>query len=340
MNRRVTILIGILISLLLLWLTFAGVDLDRVWLALAEADYRYLVPALLLLSLGLLTRGYRWRVLLSDRVPISHAISILNISYLLNGALPFRLGELARLFLLTRLPESIPVFTTLSSILVERLLDMLTVVGMLGLVLVVLPVPGTVTSAGIGLGVAAVVGLVGLIVLANYPGWAFRLLAQLERLLPILRRWSLATMLTRFVEGLTPLTSWRSVLLSVFWTVISWALSVIAGYVLMYIFFPSPTWIATMLFIALAALAVAIPYAPGAVGPYEAGVVLALTLTGFDQPEGAAIAFAIVLHVMNVGVYTILGIIGLVHQGVSLGQVMRGSQEVKAAPAATAESPD
>ena len=76
----------------------------------------------------------------------------------------------------------------------------------------------------------------------------------------------------------------------------------------------------------MAALAVAVPYAPGAIGPYEAGVVVALTLTGFSQPEGVPVAFAIVLHATNLAVYGLLGVLGLLAEGVSIGQVARGAR--------------
>lgn len=326
MKRRYTIIVGIGISLLLLVLVLRGVDLNRVQGALAGADYRYVVPAVLLLVAGLFTRAIRWRVLLLARLSLKHAFSILNVSYLFNSALPFRLGEVVRIFLATRVPEPVAAFTTLSTILVERLVDLLTVIGMLGIVLTMLDVPDYVTTAGIVLGAGSVFGLAVLVTLARRQELAFSLLAWVKQLVPVIKRWNLEVGLARFLEGLQPLASGQVVFHLVFWTAVSWGLSVVAGYVLLYAFFPRPEWVTTLFFIVMASLAVSVPYAPGAVGPYEAGVVVALSLTGFGQPDGAAIAFAIVLHVVNVGIYTVMGVLGLLHQGMSLGQVMRGAQ--------------
>ncbi len=310
-------------------LVLRGVDLARVQTALTSARYEYLAPAVLLLVLGMFTRAIRWRTLLMDRLPLMQAFGILNISYLFNGALPFRLGEVARIFLVTRTEEPIPAFTTLSTILVERLIDLLAVIAMLGVVLVILPVPGYVTTAGLVLGGSSLVGLIVLVSLARRPGWAFAMPGWLERRLPLLRRWNLGDALEKLIEGLQPLTSVRRVGLAVGWSLVSWALSVVAGYVLLFAFFPTASWTTTMLFIVMASLAVTVPYAPGAVGPYEAGVVMALTLTGYEQPEGAAVAFAIVLHAVNTGVYVLLGAVSLVQQGVTLGQVVRGARTVE-----------
>ncbi|MBN2469878.1 MAG: flippase-like domain-containing protein, partial [Anaerolineae bacterium] len=131
---------------------------------------------------------------------------------------------------------------------------------------------------------------------------------------------------------LAPLAHLRSAVWAVFWSVISWALSVIAGYVLLFAFFPAASWPAAFLVVGLASLAVSVPYAPGAVGPYEAGVVMALAWAGMDASGGTAVAFAVVLHVMNTAVFVVLGLEGLIHQGVTLGQVMQGARGVKTAP--------
>ncbi len=338
MKRRYTIVAGLLISLVMLVLVLHDVDLNRVRLALTQADYGYVIPAAIILALSLLTRAVRWRVLLSWRLPLRHAFSILSISYLLNGTLPFRMGEVARLFLTTRVPQPVSAFTTLSSIVVERLFDVLIVIGMLGIVLAVLPVPGTIVAAGLALGVTSLGGLVALILVARYPARAFRILAWMERPLPFLRRWPLERYLGRFLDGLAVLTSWRSGLLAISWSLISWGLSVAAGYVLMAAFFPQPSWTVALFFVAMASLAITVPYAPGAVGTFEAAVVLALSLTGYNQPEGSAVAFAIVLHVMNTSVHSLAGIAGLLHEGVTLGQVMRGAQDVSAPPPVIVES--
>lgn len=330
MKRVGTVLIGVLLGLVLLGLVLSGVDIQRVRAAFAEADYRYIVPALGLLILGNLTRAVRWRVLLQGRLPLDRAFSVLNISYLFNGALPFRLGEVARIFIAGHGTDPVPYATTLSTVVVERLLDLLAVLVMLGGVLIVLPLPGYVTAAGITLGAAALAAGVLLSLVARGPKWVFSLLVVAERVFPLLKRWQLHGMLERFLEGLSPLSSMRGVVLSVIWTAISWGLSVVAGYILLYAFYPQPTWSATFLFIVMASLAVSVPYVPGAVGPYEAGVVMALNHTGFGQPEGAAVAFAVILHATNLSVYVGLGLLGLLREGITLGQVARGAREIDA----------
>ncbi|MBN2470140.1 MAG: flippase-like domain-containing protein, partial [Anaerolineae bacterium] len=175
MKSRFTLVIGIVISLVVLGIVLAGVDLDRAREAFVQARYAYVLPAAAILALGMITRAIRWQGLLSGRLLLRHAFSILNVSYLFNSALPFRLGEVVRIFLANRVqPENrllapVPVFTALSTIVVERLLDMLMVLGILGAALALLDVPGYVVSGGVVLGLAAGLGMIVLVLLARWP---------------------------------------------------------------------------------------------------------------------------------------------------------------------------
>ncbi len=222
-NQRAALVIGILLSVVLVGAVLAGVDLGRVRAALAGAEYGYLVPAVLLLFVGHFARALRWRALLAGRLPLGRTFNILNISYLFNGVLPFRLGEVARMFLATRADPPVPVFTSLSTILVERLLDLLAVLMLLGGVLVVLPLPAAVTTAGLTLGLGALAGIAALVVFARRRAWAFRLLAVATRLLPFLERWGAPAALTRFLDGLQPLASKRGVVMALWWSAVAWA---------------------------------------------------------------------------------------------------------------------
>ncbi len=70
MRKTAQILIGLIISLLALWLAFSSVDLNQMVTALREANYFYLVPAVALVWLGLVFRAQSWRVILGGRVPL------------------------------------------------------------------------------------------------------------------------------------------------------------------------------------------------------------------------------------------------------------------------------
>ncbi len=324
--------LGLLISVIALYLALRSVNLSDAVDALAGGNYIWVLPAFAFSVVGLFLRAIRWRVLLDGRIPLPRSFSILNISYIVNNILPARLGEVARAFLATRVDPPIPVFTSLSTIVTERIIDMLMVVIMLAGVLLVLPnMPPEVAGVGLTMGVTALVAFTLLVVFARRNDWAHALLRLVLRILPPLERLHLGNMLDRALDGLKPLTNVRGLLAVAFWTVISWVFSVIAGYVLMYALYDNPRWDAAMLFIAAASFAIAVPATIASIGPFEYSVLISLVAVYGDTPatQATALSFALVLHTLNVTTYAIMGALGMVQEGVSLGQVTRGAREIK-----------
>ncbi len=317
--------LSISVSLIAIYLVLSQIHLSELRAALAGARYAYLLPCVLFLLLGLVTRGLRWQALLNYQLPLWRAFSIMNIAYLVNGVLPLRLGEVARVYLASQVqPRPVAVPQTLGSILIERLLDLMAVVLMVFISLAFASVPLELRAAGaLGFG-AVVVGLVGLLVLAKQRTLANYLLVRLpENLRPIVTRWA-----SQFLDGLMPLTRLSLFVSVVGWTVISWVLSVIAGYWLMFAFFPAGDWVATMLYIASAAFVIAVPAVPGNLGTYEASIWLVLTVLGY-VPSESVVAFALVVHAVNVLVHAATGVLGFIQEGLSLGQLTQGVQALR-----------
>ena len=101
-------ILGILGSLLAGYLIVIQIDFDVLREAVTTARYEYVVPCIVLLLIGLVTRAMRWRLLLSDSLPLGRAFSIMNVAYLVNGVMPLRIGEVARAYLASRVQPPIP----------------------------------------------------------------------------------------------------------------------------------------------------------------------------------------------------------------------------------------
>ncbi len=97
----------------------------------------------------------------------------------------------------------------------------------------------------------------------------------------------------------------------------------------MFAFFEQGSWVATCLYIAAASLVIAIPAVPGSVGPYELSIILALGAVGYGEPRDTATAFALVVHGLSLGLYAVMGIIGFIQEGISLGQLTQGVREMR-----------
>lgn len=296
--------------------------------ALLTARYEYVLPCLFFLVLGLLARAFRWQALLNRDLSYWRTFHIMNIAYLVNGVLPLRIGEVARMFLASRGDPGVPVPRTAGTILIERLLDLLAVVVMILLALTVAPIPSRLQDAGAIAALSVIVGFVVLLMLARQRSLLHRLTRWLIERWPLLRRVNLDQWVDDFLDGLLPLTNPRAFVEVMTWNVIGWVFSVMAGYTLMFAFFAEGQLAATMLYIAAVALAIALPAVPASIGTYEASVLLALVAMGFEQ-SSTAVAFAIMVHAVNVFVHAATGVIGFIAEGISLEQLTRGVQQMR-----------
>lgn len=320
------------VSLLFLWLALRDVPLADVLQSIRQANPVYILVSLGTITLALYTRAIRWRGLLGNRIPLGRTFHILTVTFLVNQ-LPLRAGEIARSLLATR--SGVPVMTAATSIVVERLLDTVMVVVLLAIGLSRLPdaVPAAAQLATL-FGVAAVAAFVVLILFARYPAFVHRLLEALEARIGLLRRLSLRRLLDHMLDGLQPLTDWRRAAHAIGWTIIAWLVSLLTFYTLEMAFNVTTVdrGLMSVMSVTLASFSIAIPVSVAAIGPFEGAVRLAGEALRLDPVLATSLGF--VFHGVTILAYAILGVIGLLVLGVSLGDVMGGGQ---AQPAATPE---
>lgn len=329
-NWRV-VLLGIIVSGVVIVLIASQINLTLLWEALRTANYWPLIPAAALTVIGLGARAIRWRVLLNGAMPYPRTFHILNISYLLNMLLPLRLGEVARMWLAWR--RGVPALQTAGTVVIERLLDLLIVVVFIAITLVTgRDVPDQLRATGLFTGVAAFGGFLFLVFLSGRRTLAHNILDFFTARLPFLKRLNLTVLLDHLLDGIQPLSRPASLINALLWTTISWAFSLGTGSVLMLTFYPEIDLRAVLLYISTASFAVALPAIPGNIGPYEGSIIFALQALGYVQNDAAyatATAFALVVHFMNLAVNAGLGIIGFFAEGVSVGQLSRGVQQMR-----------
>lgn len=298
MRRRITrgtplrLILGAGTSVVLLAVTLGRVDLPAAGAAIAAAAPGLLLVAVAIVLGDLGLRTVRWRVLLGrlsavDREPpFRPALGYLSIGYLANGLLPARLGDVARAYLAAD-AFGLGRLTTFGTIVVERVADGLTMLGLAALSMVVV---GAVGAAGdlVAIGVGAVaLGLVAV-------GGAWLVLVRSR--LGLSRIGSLArSTVARIGDGAAPLrdgrTATRFTGLTIATTVsavfVAWAVTRSVGLDL------APMQLA--LFVSAVALSLAIPAAPASIGTYEfVGVAV---LTSFGSSPELALATMILMRV-------------------------------------------
>ncbi|MFO7322316.1 MAG: lysylphosphatidylglycerol synthase transmembrane domain-containing protein [Chloroflexota bacterium] len=322
--RRVTLVVAsLLVSALFLWLALRDVPLAEVERSIRQADPVWIAISFGTIGLALWTRAVRWRGLLGFRISLRDAFTIISVTFLINQ-LPLRAGEVARSLLATR--SGVPVVTAATSIVVERLLDTLLVVLLLAFGLSRLPdtVPAA-SQAALLFGIGAVAAFAVLLAFARYPAVARRLLARLETRAGLIRRLNLRRLVDHVLDGLQPLTHWRSAAHALVWTLISWAVSLTTFYTLEQALAVEGVdlWLMSVLAVSLASFSIAIPISVAAIGPFEGAVRLAGEAIRLAPVVAASLGF--LFHGLTIAAYAVFGVTGLLALGVSLGDVMRAA---------------
>ncbi len=325
-------LLGALVSVAAVYFVARQMDVRLLGDALRHARYVYLVPATALIVVGLAARAVRWRVLLSGGLPLSRAFSILNVAYLVNGILPLRIGEVARAFLAARATPPVPFFKSTSTIIVERMLDLLAVLIITAAALTAGPLPDELRAAAALFAPLALGGFLALVLMASQRARALKLVEVVAARIPLLGRFDVTAFVGHFLDGLRPLTQPAALANTLLWTVISWAFSLASGWVLMFAFYDQADWVVTCLFTAAASFVVAVPAVPGNLGTYELSILLVLQAMGYGEPVEAATAFALLVHGLNLMVVAVLGVIGFMREGISWEQLSQGMRRMEIAP--------
>src|SRR5262249_43829717 len=116
-------------------------EADQLTSALRSVNVLLIVPAIGLYFIGVLTRSARWGLLLPEHsIKTSTLFATLVVGFTVNNLLPLRMDEVARAYLLARWCQ-VTYGATVASLVVERVLDGLSLAVLLLLALWLLPSP-------------------------------------------------------------------------------------------------------------------------------------------------------------------------------------------------------
>lgn len=332
------LLAGALLAALLLAFFFRGVDWSALGTALREAR---LVPlaGLVLVTIAIYSvRAWRWGDLLLPlgRVGFGDLFSATMVGFA-SGLLIPRAGELLRPWLVARRYSSISTSAGFATIILERLIDLITVLVLFALYLFVLEAPSAqaenrlmdlVKLGGAVTGVAALGALGFLLALhAN----AERVTGLVERILSHFPRFIAepgGRMLRAFSSGLAVLRAPLSHLgLIGAQSLVIWLLIALGFHLNHAAFGIVLPFHATFLLIAFLVVGVAIP-TPGMVGGFHAFYLLALSEV-FGIERSTAAAAAVAAHALSNLPILVFGLLLLGREGLSLGRVAEATRDEK-----------
>jgi glycosyltransferase 2 family protein len=325
--------IGIGVSSACLAVVFWQIDLNRVLIALRAANWWALPVIIGSYLVFMLLRAWRWQIMLGRKVdywPVFHAQSI---GYLLTNILPFRLGDLGRAYLVGQQP-GLSGLQALSSVVLERILDMLVIVLFFAFTLRMVPrIPTLIAQAGLMFGVLSVTLFAIMLLIVSHRSIALMIM---QRALGRTKSFGSEAWLKRadlFLDGLQSLCQWRSLIVILGLSLVDWVTGVAAYYWGIGAFWPEVTWPAAIFTLCAAAFGVSLPSSPSAVGVFHASVWLALSV--FSATGEQALGFALVYHALTFIIVLVLGGVGLWKSGHTLREISAGSRKLLSRQRAT-----
>jgi hypothetical protein len=311
------ILPGLIVSAVAVALVLSMLDINKFKRAVLQADGSFLLAGALATLLWLIIRGYFWRTLLQYKASPRDTFLTVNEGYLLNNILPFRLGEIARAFLMSR-KAGLDFWQIIPSILLERALDLMVAAGLFLCTLPLVMGVSWAEQAAVGIGVVVAVGLGMFYILARKRE---RVLGWLERAgerYPLVKKLA-GRRVIAFFDGLAILTEGRLFLKALGWEGLNWLIGILQYYLFLRAFFPHPSLLWVIFTIGVGALGIAAPSSPGALGVYEAVLVGALAVFGLEA--SATLAFALSMHMISYLLTGVIGGYGLYRDGESLSSL-------------------
>ncbi len=306
MNKKV--IFGILISALLVYLSVRGINLQDVLNDLNKIQLAYVILFLFLIILMQYLRSYRWGVILQpmEKIDQLSLFSVTSVGFLAIAAIPARIGELARPYLISQ-KSSVKMSSALGTIIVERVLDSFTVLGIAVLLLFFIDLPSWMIHSSIIFFLLALAIFCFILFMILRRKEALQLVNKVLAILPGRLADKIDELLHSFINGLQIVTNINLLLYLIFLSVAVWLLDVLAIYVLFLAFgFHLPV-IASFVLMIILIVGIAIPTAPGFIGNWHFACVLGLSL--FSVAKVEALSFAVVYHFLSMIVVMVLGVI-------------------------------
>lgn len=291
-------------------------DKSQIKEALRNARYWLILPVFVILFSSHLVRALRWRLLMQSlgyHPSVANAFFAVMIGYLTNHAVP-RLGEVVKCTMLARY-EKIPVDKLIGTIILERLIDAITLLVIFGITLIIQPdiysdltetifnsspKPGHKTISSSLVLLIAIVIIILVITI-----WMIRKKKTFADLMELFKKIG-----RRVWEGISAIQHLKKRKQFIFLTIMLWTLYLSGGYLGFLAFRETEHYGIREAFAILSAGSIGMVVTPGGIGAYSYLVEKTMIIYGLNS--GIATAFGLILWVAQTSVILIGGLISFV----------------------------
>ena len=307
-----------------LYFAFLNIDLKNLYDRLKSVDLIDFSLSIAILMIACIFRSKRLQYIVSpidNKITLHHLFGSTMIGYFGNGILFFRLGEVLKAYSISQ-SNRITTSESFGVIMLERMLDALTVLILLFISLIWLPLENSTINYWISAFTTITILFIFSIVILRNVSW--KNFIRLFSFVNEKTRITILGVIEKIFYGIDAIKNTNHVKGIFFSTILMWIC-----YYLMTMWllkacqiYLSPSGSFVML--VMGAIIVAVPALPGGLGTYEAGITYTMMLFYFLN-KNEALTYAIVSHASNYIPFIGLGSIYFIISGLRLSDLKKVS---------------
>lgn len=310
-HRKIKSAIGISISILLIWLIFKGTNWSELLKAIQNINYFMIIAAMALMVSSVWIRAIRWRILISKvgNVSTTDLYKVTMVGYMGNNILPLKMGELLRTYAISK-KQNINFSGAFSSIVVERILDMISFILIISAVFSIFPITDWTQKIGVIGFFIVLCFLIVSFILFRYNSKFETWYLEKQKQLITKDKETISNHFVGFCQGIASLWQnpkpWQTIFLSLLIWAMYFLFTILSIYAFNFNFGFLDIMKMGILVLTFVTLAIIVPSAPGAIGTYHAAAIAALQIVAINIDD--ARAFAIMYHMAQYLPLTFIGL--------------------------------
>lgn len=322
MDKILKVVLLIALSILGLYLAFYNIDFNNLVDQLSAVNLTKFFAAIIILMISCIIRAKRLQYILvplDDGISLHHLFSSTMIGYFGNGILLFRLGEVLKAYSIS-VGNKVSTSESFGIIMLERIMDALTVLIMLILFLPWLPIENVTINYWVSAFAGVTVLFFIMILVLRSLDWA-KLINSISFLSESMRK-GLISIVEKIFAGVNAIKNTKHAWGILFTTLMIWVCYYVMTLWLLESCQIYLTSSGALIMLIMGAIIIAVPALPGGLGTYDAGITFSLMLI-FSVSKDEALTYALISHASNYIPYLVVGSVYFVSSGIKISDIKK-----------------
>ncbi|OXX66479.1 lysylphosphatidylglycerol synthase transmembrane domain-containing protein [Vibrio sp. V03_P4A6T147] len=299
MRKYYKSIFGFFVASFFVWVVIKNIDGDELIKALLGVDISYVIAAVFIFFMGYACRIERWRLMLSldnDKLNWSQCAGPLMASVSVNNVLPLRAGDIIRALAFNK-RLGIDTSTSVLSLFIERMLDLLTIILLFGAGLFYF---GIESSKMIGVGGVSLFFICALILIVLIKPNLFQSISSpvvdfIEKYFPVIGA-RLRVELNKISASMAYMSKASTMSKLVAFSFLAWVCEGLVFWLVALSMSSISNNVAAWLALPVGTLTTVIPSTPGYVGTFD--YFTAKVMSSFGNSISASTAYALIVHLV------------------------------------------